>query len=137
MMRAKFILVFAVLLGYGMFSFTVRNQQDDLFDTIASSLKSSNSTRLSKYFADHIETGILSDERLYSKAQLKPIMDDFLSKHQVSSVKIIHRVESKPTHKLFIALMETNNGQFRATIIMNNVASRRLLITDMHIRKSN
>lgn len=108
---------------------------DDLVSEILSHLKSSNSKELSKYFAATVEIAISPNATVCSKKQAEHILSDFFSKHQVSSLKVIHQIDSKSEYKLIVVLINTNNGSFRTTITMEN-SNNRFLITEIQIENN-
>ncbi len=126
------LVVIGTLIIFPLVSKGYRQGGDDLVNQILAHLKSSNSKELSKYFATTVEMDISPNTVVCSKARAEHILSDFFFKHRVSTLKIIHQIDSKSEYKLVVILMNTNNGSFRTTLSMKN-SGNGFLITEIRI----
>lgn len=108
-------------------------QETDIIENVTQSFRTANTQDLSKYFASTVELSILSDQDVYSKAQTELILKDFVTKHPISSVKTLHRLDSSPNYRFSVLLMNTNVGKFRVSFSMKNTSGK-FLITEISIK---
>lgn len=109
--------------------------QADVIQEVVSHLKSADSRAIASYFDEVVEMDMVSDEKNCPKSEAERILSDFFSKHQLTSLKIIHRIDSKMDYKVVIIVMNTNKGSFRTTISMKN-SGNKFLITEMRIENN-
>jgi len=126
-MRLK-VIIFSLLLTFTAGFVNAGNTV--ILSDIAAYLKSSNTSEISRYFSSSVELVILSEEDVYSKVQAEMILKDFLYKHQPSSSKIIHRLNSNPNYRFAVVELITNNGKFRVTFSLKNTGGK-FLINEM------
>ena len=102
-------------------------QQKDIFDTLSSYFKASNSKEIAGHFAPMIELNILSEEGEYSKAQAELILRDFFSKNQAGSVRVIHRLSSSSNYRFGVLALQTDKNKLRVSISLANDGNRFLI----------
>lgn len=108
--------------------------QSDLVTDITTKWKLSDSKGIAKYFDTSVEMDILSNEKIGPKAEAESILHSFFSRNPASSVKVVHRIDSKPDYKVIVMAITTNKGTFRATISMSNKGSG-FLISEIRIEE--
>ncbi|MBC7744721.1 MAG: DUF4783 domain-containing protein [Flavobacterium sp.] len=104
----------------------------DIVNDLTLYLKTGNSKEISNHFSSTVELIILSEEDVYSKAQAEIILKDFLFKHKPLTAKVVHRLDSNPNYRFAVFELETENGNFRTTISLKDVAGS-FLITEIRI----
>ncbi len=105
---------------------------DAIVKEITTFLKASNTSAIAENFASTVELVILSEEDVYSKVQAEIILKDFLSKHNPTSAKLIHLLDSNPNYRFAVVSLKTENGDFRVSYSLKETGGR-YLITDMRI----
>ena len=121
-MHRIFLLVFA-LLGFMPASAVV-----DPIDKVAALIKADDMQGLTAWFAESVEVSILNDENVYSKAQAGLILDKFFTEHKPSSVKLIHKVNSNPSYRFGVVLVNTDKGSYRITFTLKGTGPHPALI---------
>jgi hypothetical protein len=104
----------------------------DVIDDLAALIKSGNSKEISLYLAPSVEMTILTEEEEYSKPQAEIKLKNFFSKYPPSSVKIIHRITSNPSHRFMVLMLSSGGENFRISISLKNTSGK-FLITEMRI----
>lgn len=107
-------------------------QQKDIIDAFAGYFRTSDVKKISAQFSSTLELSILSEENVYSKAQAAQIMRGFFSKNKPAALKIIHRVNSNPNHKIAVFSMLTARDKFRISISFSSSGTR-FLVKEMRI----
>lgn len=102
-------------------------QQKDIFDTLSSYFKASNSRGIAGHFAPMIELNILAEEGEYSKAQAELILRDFFLKNKAGSVRVIHRLSSSPNYRFGVLAIQTDKNKLRVSISLANDGNRFLI----------
>ena len=105
---------------------------DEIVKEVTGYLRSANTQEIAGNFASTVELIILSEEDVYSKTQAEIILRDFFSKHQPTSAKIIHLLDSNPNYRFAVVTLKTTNGNFRVSFSLKDTGGR-FLITDMRI----
>ncbi|MDB5013272.1 MAG: hypothetical protein JWQ25_1474 [Daejeonella sp.] len=108
-------------------------QETDIIENVTQSFRSENTQDLSKFLASTVELSILSDQDVYSKAQTEVILKDFITKHHITSVKTLHRLDSNPNYRFGVILMNTESGKFRVSFSMKSTSGK-FLITEISIK---
>ncbi|WP_448699828.1 DUF4783 domain-containing protein [Mucilaginibacter sp. AW1-3] len=109
--------VFLLAFVFSFFSF---QQKADPVEKTAGLIRQSSIKELVKTFASSVELTILADEGVYSREQAETILTNFFTKNPISSVKIIHRVDSNPALKFGVCTLSTKNGNFRTSFSLRN-----------------
>jgi len=89
-------------------------------DDIISSIRSGNSTKLSKYFNQNVELLVLDFECSCSKSQAQQVVNDFFTKYPPSKFTIIHQ-GGKGDSNYAIGNLETKNGKFRVNFMIKTI----------------
>lgn len=96
--------------------------------------KQSNLEELYKTFAPSIELTILNDDNVYSKEQAGIIVNNFFTKNPISSVKVIHRVDSNPDLRFAVVMLISKNGNYRTSFSLRN-SNGTFRITELRIEE--
>lgn len=105
--------------------FTAFSQKSNI-DEVILALQSGNATEMSKYFDDNLELTLPSKSDSYSKAQATLILKDFFSNNGVKKFEIKHKSE-QGGGQFCIGTLQTQSGNFRATIFMKMKTSREVV----------
>ena len=89
-------------------------------DEIISSLKTGNSTTLSKYFNQNVELVVLENESVCSKSQAQQVINDFFGKYPPQKFTVIHQ-GGKGDSNYAIGNLETQNGKFRVYFLIKTI----------------
>ena len=130
----KLSAMFGILLGFVLS--VEATQPSDMVNDIVAQLRQSNAKGLSKYFAPSVDLEILSNEKTSSKADAESVLNSFFSKNRPESVKIVHRIDSKPDYKVLVLAMTANGKSFRTSISLKNNGNG-FLITEVSIDEGN
>src|ERR1700749_964378 len=84
----------------------------DAIDKVADLIRQGNVAELSKLFASNIEITMQDEENVYSKVQAGLIMDKFFTQNKPLSVKILHKVNSSPSYRFGVLILNTQKGAF-------------------------
>jgi hypothetical protein len=128
-MQKKYTLTF-ILIGL-LVSGLVAN---DVFEQVATALRSAQARELTKYCNNNVALTILNEEGIYSKQQAEVIMKSFFTQNPPKSVSIQHRGQSAGGAQFAVAIYETGNNKFRAYIFMKN-AGNGMLIHELRIER--
>lgn len=100
----------------------------DIFDDIVSELKARNTTALTKRMNETIELRILDKQSVYSANQGVMIINEFLKKHQATSLEVLHRGKSKMGASYAICEMNTSGGKYRIVIYLRQVNGQNQIV---------
>ena len=106
--------------------------QTDIFDKIASSMKSGNSHDVASYFDSSVEMKIIDKTAVYSRNQAEMVLKDFFERNKVKNFTIIHRGTSSKGARYAIGNLETAQGSFRTYLFVKE-AQGNLTIQQLNI----
>ena len=106
----------------------------DVFDEIATAIKSGNAREVAKYFDNNVELKIVDKSSVYSRNQAEMVLNDFFSKNQPTSFSVIHRGSSSKGARYAIGTLTTGQGSYRTYIYIKEVSGR-LYIQELSIDK--
>ena len=87
----KLVKIFLLLLSVN----TAVAANGDLYDEIASAIKSGDAHQIASYFDAKVDLAIASQEDVYSKAQAELIVKDFFTKNPTKGFVLVHKGSSK------------------------------------------
>lgn len=112
MRKIKFIILFLLA------AVTVKAE---VYDDIASAIRSGDAKQVAAYFSSSIDLAVLSQEDVYSKAQGEFMVKDFFSKNPPKSFTIVHKGSSKDGILFMVGTYVSSNGKsFRTSIVLKN-----------------
>lgn len=124
-----------IIVAFILFSFTsILSVKADAIDEVAAFLKSGNAKELSRFFAPQVELSILSEEEVYQKGQVEPVLKNFFVKYAPTATKIVHKITSNPNYKFAVVNLNSGPRVFRISISLKNFSGR-FLITEMRIEE--
>lgn len=106
--------------------------QADIFDKIASVLKTGNSKDIAAFFDTSVELKTLDKTSVYSKNQAEMVLKDFFDKNPVRNFTIIHRGTSAKGARYAIGNLETAKGTFRTYLYVKETGGN-LTIQQLNI----
>ncbi len=92
----------------------------DPIERVVVMFKQNNLVELYKSFAPSIELSLLNDNNIYSKEQAEIILNNFFAKNTISSVKVIHRVDSNPDYRFAVLILTSKGGNYRTSFSLRN-----------------
>jgi len=92
----------------------------DSIDKVAELIRQGNVSELSKLFASNVEITIQDEENLYSKVQAGLILDRFFAQNKPLSIKILHKVNSNPSYRFGVLILNTQKGPFRVAYTLKD-----------------
>jgi hypothetical protein len=98
----------------------------DVFDELATAIRSGNASAVARYFNSSVELNIQNSEGVYSKSQAEMILKDFMSKHPVQKFNIVHR-GSAGGSLYAIANYTAGDGNYRCSIFVKEVNGQMLI----------
>ncbi len=102
---------------------------------ISKALSNGNAEELAKYFDENVEIAILDQEDQYSKTDAKKIVNDFFTKHKVSSYNQVHQGVSKGKDSQYtIGNLKANGDTFRVYVYMK-VSNGKYIIQELRFDK--
>ena len=105
------------------------------FSKITKLLKTGDTKALSIHFDKNPELTILSNESIYSKAQIETILRTFFSKHKPSAYKTIHKGSSGNGAFFEIGELTTSTDVFRTYLYAKNINGK-FLIQEFRIEEN-
>ncbi len=97
----------------------------DIYDDIASAIRTGNYKQMAMYFNTNVDMTILSHEDVYSKSQAEIILKDFFIKNPPKSFVILHQGNSKEGAKYSIGTLVTTQGSsFRTYFFVKQTAGK-------------
>lgn len=101
----------------------------DVFDEIASSIRSGDAKQLSTYFGPTLDLTIINREDVYSKAQAEQVIKDFFGKNTPKSFTIIHKGSSPEGNQYAIGNLVTSTGKtYRTSFYFKNTGGKNILM---------
>jgi hypothetical protein len=97
---------------------TQQVEEQDVFVPIAKYLQNGDAERLSAWFAQNLEIGILGVVNVSSKNQAKQVLKDFFNTYTAKSFTMIHKSGTSPM-KFAIGNLSAGGVLFRVTIFVN------------------
>lgn len=104
-------------------AFSVMNSKAgvDIFDDLATIIRTGDARQISRYFGSNVDLTILSVEEVYSKAQAEQVLKDFFAKNPAKSFTIIHKGLSKEGSKYAIGSYVSAQGvTYRTYLFVKN-----------------
>ena len=95
-------------------------------DGVVSAMKSGNAAQLSKFFDAYVDISLPAKSNSYSKSQAELVMKDFFTTNAVKSFEVKHKGENGGS-QFCIGILQTKNGQYRATIFLKQKGEKQLL----------
>ncbi|MCM5527533.1 DUF4783 domain-containing protein [Parasegetibacter sp. NRK P23] len=95
-------------------------------DGVVSAMKSGNAAQLSKFFDTYVDISLPAKSNSYSKSQAELVMKDFFTTNAVKSFEVKHKGENGGS-QFCIGILQTKNGQYRATIFLKQKGEKQLL----------
>ncbi|MGV3765473.1 MAG: DUF4783 domain-containing protein [Chitinophagaceae bacterium] len=95
-------------------------------DGVVSAMKSGNAAQLSKFFDTYVDISLPAKSNSYSKSQAELVMKDFFTTNSVKSFEVKHKGENGGS-QFCIGILQTKNGQYRATIFLKQKGEKQLL----------
>lgn len=108
--------------------------QGDLIDNVAGFFRVGNAKEIAKYFNPSVELSIGSKEDVYSKAQTEQILREFFTKTHPNSATVIHQINTNPTMRFAILVLQTRSGSYRVAITTKK-SNNLFLITELRIEQ--
>ena len=108
--------------------------QGDLIDNVAGFFRVGNAKEIARYFNPSVELSIGSKEDVYSKAQAEQILREFFTKNHPSNAAIIHQINTNPTMRFAILLLQTRTGSYRVSV-SSKKSGNLFLITELRIEQ--
>jgi len=100
----------------------------DPIDKVAELIREGNVHELSKLFAPNIDLTILDEENTYSKVQAEQILNKFFSQNVPHTVKMLHRINSNPSYRFGVLIVNTDKGPYRVAYTLKGTDSNLTLI---------
>jgi glycogen debranching enzyme len=104
----------------------------DPVEQTVSLLKQSTWADLYKTFAKNVDLNILGDGDIYAKDQAEIILNNFFTKNQPFTVKLIHQVNSNADLKYMVVALTAKSGTYRTSISLRN-NNGTFQINELHI----
>ncbi|MEO6522384.1 MAG: DUF4783 domain-containing protein [Mucilaginibacter sp.] len=92
----------------------------DPVEQTVSLLKQSSWADLYKTFAKNVDLNILGEGDVYTKDQAEVILNNFFTKNQPFTVKLIHQVKSNADLKYMVVALSSKSGTYRTSISLRN-----------------
>lgn len=105
------ILILTILFSTAVFA-------NDIYDKVATAIKSGNAKELAAMFDNSIEITILESEQTYSKAQAEQVVKDFFLKNPPKTFEVIHRGSSNEGSKYGIGTLTASGKTFRVYFLV-------------------
>lgn len=103
------------------FSFSmIQLKAADPVEQTVSLLKQSSWADLYKTFAKNVDLNILGEGDVYTKDQAEVILNNFFTKNQPFTVKLIHQVKSNADLKYMVVALSSKSGTYRTSISLRN-----------------
>lgn len=99
----------------------------DVFDDLASAIRTGNAKEVARYFNTSVELNIQDSEGVYSKSQAEMILRDFFSKHAPQKFTVVHRGSSSGGSRYAIGNYTTADGTYRTSIFVKEVNGQMLI----------
>lgn len=111
----------------------IQNNSSQIPEEIISAIKSGNAKDFAAYFNQNVDILMLSEQKVYSKAQAELIMKDFFGKHQPVDFIILHQ-GGKEGAKYGIGSYKSQNGNFRIHFLLK-IINQSPVIHQLRIEK--
>jgi hypothetical protein len=100
----------------------------DPIDKVASLVRQGNVHELAGLFAESVDISILGDDNTYSKVQAELILDKFFSQNKPRAVKMQHKVNSNPSYRYGVLIMNTEKATYRITFTLKDADGKSAII---------
>jgi hypothetical protein len=125
-MKTHLVILQILLFISSAFNPIVCNEPQDIPAEIIAAFKTGNSNQLAQYFNASVELLILTDEKVYNKAQAELVIKNFFSTHTPSGFTIIHEGGKEGSY-FAIGKLVTNNGTFRVYVLLKSANSKQFI----------
>ena len=99
--------------------------ETDIYQEVASAIRSGNAKEISKYFNTNVDLTILTQEDTYSKTQAELIIKDFFAKNTPKSFTLMHQGTSKEGAMYAIGtLLTTQGATFRTSFFIKQTSGK-------------
>jgi hypothetical protein len=108
-----------------LFSFSSFASHADLYDEIASAVRSGDAHQVASFFDAKVDLALSSQEDVYSKAQAELLIKDFFTKNQPKTFTLVHKGSSKEGTLFAVGTLACANGKtFRVSFVMKTLKGR-------------
>ncbi len=107
----------------------------DIYEDIASAIRTGNYKQIASYFNNNVDMTILSKEDVYSKTQAEIILKDFFIKNPPKSFVILHQGNSKEGAKYSIGSLMTTQGTSYRTYFFVKQNAGKFYIQELRFEK--
>jgi len=90
----------------------------NVLNDIATALGSNDVEKISTYINSNVDITIEDNDDTYSKEQATVILNDFLTKNPIKSIKLLHNGASGSNTQYAIASAVTKNGTYRVYMLI-------------------
>jgi len=103
----------------------------DIYDEVATAIRSGDSKQLATYFGSSVDLTVINQEDVYSKAQAELIVKDFFARNPPKSFTLLHKGSSKEGTVYGIGNLQSTNGKNFRTSFFLKMSSGRYLIQEL------